>query len=58
MVAQRLAGNTVFTDIDGTITGPLRAGLAPLARLRGYRGAYATYTQDAFWERHVEQPDL
>ncbi len=57
-IAQRLAGNTVFTEIDESIARPLRAGLAPLARLRGYRGAYAKYTQDAFWERHVEQPDL
>ena len=58
MIAQRLAGNTVFTEIDETIAKPLRAGLAPLARLHGYRGAYAKYTQDAFWERHVEQPYL
>ncbi len=57
LLAQRLAGNTVFTEIDETIATPLRAALAPLALLRGYQGAYAKYTQDAFWERHVEQPD-
>lgn len=57
-IARRLAGNTVFTDINPNLSRPLNAVLGPIAKLRGYRGAYATYMQDAFWERHVEQPEL
>lgn len=55
-IARRLDGNTVFTETSPAVTRPLSALLAPIARLRGYRGAYAKYTQDAFWQRHVEQP--
>lgn len=55
-IARRLTGNTVFTELPPTLARPLNAVLAPLARLRGYQGAYGTYMQDAFWERHVEQP--
>ena len=58
LLADRLDGNTVFTAPSESVVQPLRAALAPLARLRGYNGAYAKYTRDAFWERHVEQPDL
>ena len=58
LIARRLAGNTVFTELDPRLSGPLSGLLAPLGRLRGYQGAYATYIQDAFWERHVEQPEL
>lgn len=58
VIARRLTGNTVFTDLNPEISGPLSAALAPVARLRGYQAAYATYMQDAFWERHVEQPEL
>jgi len=58
MVARRLAGNTVFTESDPRVSRPLTRALAPVARLRGYRGAYAEYRQPAFWEAHVEQPDL
>lgn len=57
-IARRLDGNTVFTEIPPTLSRPLNAFLGPIARLRGYRGAYAKYTQDAFWERHVEQPEF
>jgi len=58
MIARRLAGNTVFTRQEGAVTGALTDALAPVARLAGYRGAYAKYTRPAFWRRHVEQPDL
>lgn len=57
-VADRLDGNTEFTELPPAVWRPLRSALAPVARLRGYRGAYEKYTRDAFWERHVEQPDL
>lgn len=55
-IADRLDGDTVFTGTDPRLTRPLTALLAPVARLRGYRGAYGKYQQDAFWRRHVEQP--
>jgi len=57
-IADRLGDNTVFTELPPAVTGPLTAALAPVARLRGYRGAYDQYTRDAFWERHVEQPGV
>ena len=31
--------------------------LAPVARLAGYRAAYAEYMRPSFWRRHVEQPE-
>lgn len=57
-IASRLDGNTVFTDISPDLSRLLRGVLTPIARLRGYQGAYGTYMQDSFWERHVEQPKL
>jgi len=57
-IARRLDSNTVFTGINPDLSNPLSAVLAPIAQLRGYRGAYGKYLQDAFWERHVEQPTL
>jgi len=56
LVADRLDGNTVFTRQERL--EPLSRLLTPVAELAGYQGAYAKYTQPAFWERHVEQPDL
>jgi len=56
-IADRLDGNTVFARQE-TLAGSLTGVLAPVARLAGYRGAYAKYRQPAFWGRHVEQPDL
>ncbi|MFB6157956.1 MAG: cupin domain-containing protein [Haloferacaceae archaeon] len=58
VIADRLAGDTTFTEIDPRLTRPIASLLAPVARLRGYRGAYGKYQQDAFWRRHVEQPDV
>jgi mannose-6-phosphate isomerase-like protein (cupin superfamily) len=57
MIADRLDGNTVFTDQAG-MTGTLTDVLAPVAQLAGYRGAYAKYGQPAFWQAHVEQPEI
>jgi hypothetical protein len=57
-IARRLSGNTVFTNINPDLSQPLSAALGPIAKLRGYRGAYGTYMQDGFWERHVEQPEM
>lgn len=57
-LADRLDGNTTFTTPSEAVVRPLSAALAPVARLAGYDGAYARYTQDAFWERHVEQPAM
>jgi len=57
-IARRLSGNTVFTNINPDLSQPLSAVLGPIATLRGYQGAYGRYLQDAFWERHVEQPEL
>ncbi len=57
-LADRLDGNTTFTTPSERVVRPLSAALAPVAKLAGYEGAYAKYTQDAFWERHVEQPAL
>jgi mannose-6-phosphate isomerase-like protein (cupin superfamily) len=58
VIADRLARDTVFTETDPRLTGPLAAALAPLARARGYRAAHDRYDRPAFWERHVEQPEL
>jgi len=54
LIADVLEGNTTFVRGDGA--GSAVDLLAPLARLTGYQGAYATYTQPAFWRNHVEQP--
>ncbi len=56
LIAKRLDGDTIFTAAE---RGPARLAtdlLAPLAKLRGYQGGYARYSQDSFWKRHVEQP--
>ncbi|MFW6321094.1 MAG: cupin domain-containing protein [Halohasta sp.] len=58
IIAQQLSENTVFTELDPRLTRPLCSVLAPIARLRGYQGAYDKYTRETFWERHVEQPAL
>jgi mannose-6-phosphate isomerase-like protein (cupin superfamily) len=58
VLAKRLERNTVFTEGEGTVPELATDALAPIARLAGYRGAYAEYMQPAFWKRHVEQPDL
>jgi len=58
VIADRLTGNTVFTEPDPRVGRPLTSLLSPLARLGGYRAAYAKYSQPAFWRTHVEQPDL
>lgn len=55
-IARALEGNTVFTDTDPRVAGPLTRLLDPVARLGGYQGAYGTYMQPAFWREHVEQP--
>jgi mannose-6-phosphate isomerase-like protein (cupin superfamily) len=55
LVADVLDGNTVFVR-GGALAGSAASALAPVARLAGYQGAYATYTQPAFWRQHVEQP--
>jgi mannose-6-phosphate isomerase-like protein (cupin superfamily) len=56
LIADRLDGNTVFTRQERL--EPLSSLLTPVAELAGYQGAYAKYTQPAFWEHHVEQPEL
>lgn len=53
-IADVLDGNTTF--VRGEQGGAATDALAAVARLAGYHGAYATYTQPAFWRRHVEQP--
>ena len=55
LVADALDGNTTFVRGEG-IAGAVAGALAPIARLAGYRAAYATYTRPAFWRAHVEQP--
>jgi mannose-6-phosphate isomerase-like protein (cupin superfamily) len=57
VLAKRLERNTVFTEGEGRVAELATDALAPVARLAGYRGAYAEYMQPAFWRRHVEQPD-
>lgn len=56
-IARRLSGNTVFTNINPDLSRSLSIVLGPIAKLRGYQGAYNKYMQDSFWERHVEQPE-
>jgi len=58
LIARRLSGNTVFTEINPDLSRRLNAVLAPIAQLRGYQGAYSKYMREAFWERHVEQPEI
>lgn len=57
VVADRLAGNTTFTERDPRLTAAASRLLAPLSRLQGFRGAYDRYRRPAFWRDHVEQPD-
>ena len=57
LIADTLEGNTVFVRGEG-FAGAAAGLLAPVARLAGYRGAYAAYTQPAFWRDHVEQPSV
>jgi len=57
-IAKRLEGDTVFTELDRRVAKPLTDALAPVAKLRGYRGGYGKYAQPAFWEDHVEQPEV
>ena len=54
-VADALDGNTTFVRGEG-VAGAAARALVPVAHLAGYRGAYATYLQPAFWRAHVEQP--
>ncbi len=56
-IADVLDGNTTFVRGERFGGGPTDV-LAAVARLAGYHGAYATYTQPAFWRRHVEQPPV
>jgi quercetin dioxygenase-like cupin family protein len=56
LIAKRLHGDTVFTEAESGVRRVATDVLAPLAKLRGYQGGYGRYRQDAFWERHVEQP--
>jgi quercetin dioxygenase-like cupin family protein len=58
IIADRLSRHTVFTDPDPRIGRPVAELLSPVARLRGYQGAYGKYRQPAFWEAHVEQPEF
>jgi mannose-6-phosphate isomerase-like protein (cupin superfamily) len=58
LLAKRLERNTVFSDAEGPLASVATDALAPVARLAGYRGAYATYDRPAFWRRHVEQPPM
>jgi mannose-6-phosphate isomerase-like protein (cupin superfamily) len=58
VIAKRLERNTVFTGSERGVSALATDALAPIARLAGYRGAYTEYTRDAFWTRHVEQPEL
>jgi len=51
-----LDGNTTFVS-ENALAGAASA-LAPVARLAGYQGAYAAYTQPAFWREDVEQPPV
>lgn len=55
LIADALDGNTTFVREEG-VAGTVAGALAPVARAAGYQGAYATYTQPAFWRDHVEQP--
>ena len=56
-IADALDGNTTFVRGEG-LAGAAATALVPVARLAGYRGAYATYMQPAFWRAHVEQPTV
>ena len=57
LIAKRLDRDTIFTETESGVGRVATDVLAPLAKLRGYQGGYGRYRQDAFWERHVEQPD-
>ncbi len=54
-IAEALDGNTTFVRGEG-LAGAVASALVPVARVAGYRAAYATYLQPAFWRAHVEQP--
>jgi mannose-6-phosphate isomerase-like protein (cupin superfamily) len=56
-IADALDGNTAFVRGAG-LAGAAARAVVPVARLAGYRAAYATYMQPAFWRAHVEQPTV
>lgn len=47
-----------FTMMPQPILQPLVKLTAPITGLTDYQGTYPKYQDDAFWERHVEQPEL
>ena len=57
LIAHALDGHTAFVRGE-RFGGAATDALAAVARLAGYQGAYATYTQPAFWRAHVEQPTV
>lgn len=58
VLAEALAGDTVFTSPPPAIQKALAAVFGPIGRLLGYRATYPRYEVDSFWEERVEQPPV
>ena len=58
LLAESLRGETTMTAAPPAVQRALWASAGRLARLAGYRAVDDRYLEDAFWERHVEQPSL
>ena len=56
VLGSHFADNTVFTSPPPSIAIPIAKALAPIGRLLGHRPTYPKYTEDSFWNSHVEQP--
>lgn len=58
LIGSEYADDTVFTNPPPTIVIPVAKALAPISRLLGYQAADPKYLEEAFWNAHVEQPEL
>jgi len=58
VIGSEYADDTVFTNPPPGIAIPIAKALAPIGRLLGYRPTYAKLLDEAFWNAHVEQPQL
>ena len=56
VIGSEYADDTVFTSPPPSITIPMAKALAPIGRMLGHRPTYPKYSEESFWNAHVEQP--
>lgn len=56
VLAEALAGDTVFTSPPPAVQKALARVFGPVGRWMGYRASYPEYESDTFWTQRVEQP--